>query len=302
MAEPPTVRAAGGVLWRPRTGASGVEVAVVHRPRYDDWSLPKGKLDDGEPEVVAACREVAEETGFSAVVGRALGTSRYTVVQGGRPTPKTVRWWALRAEGGSFRPSREVDELCWLPVGRVAGLLTSGRDSDVLARFRSGPPRTRTLVLVRHATAGRRAAWAGDDDARPLDDGGVRQAQALARVLPLYGVRRLVSAPLERCVATLRPYADAAGLPVALDDALSARGQVDSPERATKTLSALVADDVPTAVCSQGEVLPAIVLALAAGSGLELGELRAAKGSLWVLSFDDAGRLLDADYTESLLG
>src|SRR5579885_3571336 len=92
------IEAAGGVLWRPALGGAGVEVALVHRPKYDDWSLPKGKLGGGEHVILAALREVWEETGFMGVVGRSLGEIRY-LKEG---VPKRVRYWAMRAESGRF--------------------------------------------------------------------------------------------------------------------------------------------------------------------------------------------------------
>src|SRR5690606_11312898 len=110
----PPIRAAGGVLWRHAPGDGGrVEVAVIHRPRYDDWSLPKGKLAAGESELEAAVREIREETGFHVRVGRPLGVTRYSkeTVSGARP--KVVRWWAMQGEGGGFSPTREVDDLVW---------------------------------------------------------------------------------------------------------------------------------------------------------------------------------------------
>src|SRR5438093_3200158 len=124
------IRAAGGVLWRETAGAGdpGVEVAVIHRPRYDDWSLPKGKLASGEPEVDGAIREVLEETGHHVRLGRALGETRYVKEQAGVPRPKVVRWWAMEATSGAFAPTREVDDLRWLSLADAHDLLT--RDTD----------------------------------------------------------------------------------------------------------------------------------------------------------------------------
>jgi 8-oxo-dGTP pyrophosphatase MutT (NUDIX family) len=141
------IRAAGGVLWREEDGET--LVAVVHRPRHDDWSLPKGRLDEGEDEQTAAVREVLEETGARVEVGEDLGAVDYIVTKDGRTRPKTVRYWAMRFAGGGFEPSGEVDALDWLPVTDAAGRLSYARDRQVLARFTaaaadgrepSGPP------------------------------------------------------------------------------------------------------------------------------------------------------------------
>jgi 8-oxo-dGTP pyrophosphatase MutT (NUDIX family) len=128
------IQAAGAVLWRP--AGRGVEVALVHRPKYGDWSLPKGKLGDGETPFEAARREVAEETGQDARAGPELGEVRYPVrTRDGAPAEKVVRYWAMEAVGGTFEPTREVDAVRWLPPEEAAGVLTYQRDREILARF-----------------------------------------------------------------------------------------------------------------------------------------------------------------------
>lgn len=127
------IRAAGAVLWRRASG--GLELVVIHRPAYDDWSLPKGKLDPGEEELAAALREVEEETGYVADPGAFLGETRYLSRKGGRLRPKVVRFWAMRAAGGGFVPNGEVDELRWLPPAQALDLLSYERDRDVVRRW-----------------------------------------------------------------------------------------------------------------------------------------------------------------------
>ena len=123
------IEAAGGVVWRRRAGG-GVEVLLVHRPRYDDWSLPKGKLDDGEAHDAAALREVAEETGLRCRLGSELASVRYLDRHG---REKRVRYWAMEPVDGSFEPNDEVDEVRWVPLQDLAGLITYERDADVAA-------------------------------------------------------------------------------------------------------------------------------------------------------------------------
>ena len=130
MAEPAAlVRAAGGVLHR-----EGL-VALVHRPRYNDWSLPKGKLEAGEDDLAAALREVLEETGHRGAVERDLGTIEYPVQRHGTLQRKVVRYFAMRDEGGAFAPHREVDEVRWLPRDEARELLSYDRDRTVLDRW-----------------------------------------------------------------------------------------------------------------------------------------------------------------------
>jgi len=131
------IRAAGGVVWRrAESGLEGsVEVALVHRPRYDDWSLPKGKLGPGEPEVVGAVREVLEETGYHVRVGQFLGETRYDKLTRKGARPKVVRWWAMEATSGAFTPTSEVDEIQWSPLAEAEKLLNRDTDRDLLRRF-----------------------------------------------------------------------------------------------------------------------------------------------------------------------
>jgi len=146
-ADPPAVRAAGGIVRRRvrrgRFGRRAVEVVVIHRPRYDDWSFPKGKLDDGEGVEEAALREVEEETGLSCRILAPVGETQYRDRRG---RPKVVRYWLMEPEGAAgdtpFRPNAEVDVLRWLPPDQAARLLTYPHDRDLLRRLPRGrrPP------------------------------------------------------------------------------------------------------------------------------------------------------------------
>jgi 8-oxo-dGTP diphosphatase len=129
MTDDDLVRAAGAILVRDG------KVAVVHRPRYDDWTLPKGKLEPGESEPEAAVREVGEETGFAGEIVADLGTISYTVVKGGRTLPKQVRYYLMTTTGGAFTGEYEVDEVRWLDRVAAEALLTYERDREVLARW-----------------------------------------------------------------------------------------------------------------------------------------------------------------------
>ena len=124
------VRAAGGVVWR--DGSGGPELLVLHRPKYDDWSFPKGKLEDGETWEQAAAREVEEETGLRCDLGEELAQTAYVDSHG---RPKTVRYWAMRMRSGSFEPHAEVDEIRWLSPPEAADTLTYERDRAVVESF-----------------------------------------------------------------------------------------------------------------------------------------------------------------------
>ena len=126
------VEAAGGVVWR-RSPAGDLEVLLVHRPRYDDWTVPKGKLDAGEEHAVAALREVEEETGLRCTLGDELPSTSYVDRKG---RPKRVRYWSMTPAGGDFTPTEEVDEVRWLPIDAAADQLTYPRDRAVLRALR----------------------------------------------------------------------------------------------------------------------------------------------------------------------
>ena len=269
------VEAAGGVVWR--RSSEGLEVLLVHRPRYDDWTLPKGKLHAGEDHPTAALREVEEETGLRCTLGAELAQSAYV---DGRGRPKVVRWWAMTPGEGTFVPGPEVDEAAWLPVADAASLLSYDRDREVLRSFTSQPG-TAAVLLVRHADAGDRGRWRGDDRVRPLSATGRRQAQALVGQLAGYGVVRVVSSAYVRCVQTVEPLALARQLPLETSPALAegaTRDDVDSLlEQVTGTAVVL---------CTHGDVAGEVLDALGRPDG------PCAKGSTWVL--EPAGRRLVA--------
>jgi 8-oxo-dGTP diphosphatase len=132
-----TVLAAGGIVSR-STGDGTVEIVLVHRPAYDDWAFPKGKLHAGESEPDAALREVEEETSLRCRLGHEVGVSSY---QDARGRPKTVRYWTMTAIGGTLTAANEVDDARWVPLAEVKRMLTYERDRELLARFeRFGDP------------------------------------------------------------------------------------------------------------------------------------------------------------------
>jgi 8-oxo-(d)GTP phosphatase len=289
------IKAAGAVLWTLDSGRP--RIAVVHRPRYDDWSLPKGKLHEGEDAAAGAVREVSEETGHSLVLGRRLGEVSYVVLPGAakRHGPKTVEYWAARATGGQFASNDEVDQLGWMRPEQAARVLSYPWDRTVLNRFIASPAETSTVLLVRHAKAGDRDEWDGDDRLRPLTNAGQRQAKTVRQWLQLFGPRRVYSAPRVRCVDTVLGLAEDLGVNVVEDERFAEEGYWGDPAAAHARLLE-IATDGPVVVCSQGGAIPGIVERLAGGSGLDIGhEITSRKGSTWVLSLDGE-RLVAADY------
>ena len=286
------ILAAGAVLY------SGGQILLVHRPRYDDWSLPKGKLDPGESLAAAAVREIHEETGVRARLGPWLCDVRYAVADG----RKFVRYWAAEAVSeADFTPNHEVDELRWVTPEDAAKLLSYAHDEDVVARFVEVGVPTSVLLVVRHAKAGKRSDWDGDDTLRPLSAAGQEQAREIAELLPRYGPDRIVSSPQVRCRDTVALLADALGLPVADEPPLSEPSYADDPDTTLKRFRELAAQPGVTVVCSQGGVIPGVVAALARDAALpvavDLDDVPSKKGSTWVLALRD-GALVSADYLE----
>jgi len=295
-----TVRAAGTVLWRPvDDGADGIVIAVVHRPKLNDWSLPKGKLEHGETPAAAAARETWEETGSRAVLHRPLGEVGYPVFRP-RPGRKIVTYFAARAVESPFAPNHEVDDLRWLPPSEAAGLLDYDTDRTILERFTAVPADAHIVLLVRHAKAGHRSGWTGPDEQRPLSAAGADQAKALRAMLPLFGPARVHAADRTRCVETVRGLADDLGVPVTVEPVFTEEAFEQDPDAAVERLSHIASGPGVPVICSQGRTIPALIRRIAARSGLPLHDLPCKKGSTWVLSF--AGTtLVAADYIATAL-
>jgi len=263
------IRAAGAVAWRP--GLDGeLEILLVHRQRYDDWSLPKGKTEPGEPLPVTAVREVLEEGGARLALGRRLVSARYNV--GGRP--KRVHYWAARVISTDDHavPNSEVDLIDWVPVKRAVERVSYAHDHGILADFARLPAHTVPLIFLRHARAVGKSDWKRGDVRRPLDDSGRADAKSLADLLACFAPRagfapgagfalrpRLISSPAARCLETLRPFAEQAGAPVREEPSLyihhpsSGTGRADSVPSIADLVTEAIAAGEPTVFCAHRE-------------------------------------------------
>jgi 8-oxo-(d)GTP phosphatase len=279
---PGEIRAAGAVVWRPAGG--GTQVALVHRPKYDDWSLAKGKLEPGEHVLLAAVREVREETGLAIRLGVRLPPVSYFI----DGQPKRVDYWAAQVAGpaGQFEPNHEVDRLDWTALSRAAGRLSYDHDAALVAEFGAVPRPTVPLILVRHASAGRKADWRRDDSLRPLDGRGRQQADALGQLLNCFGAGRVLSSPAERCLATVRPYAEIAGVQVETEQSFglpsgagakkaapastvpASTGAVEALAAAAReAVGRALADERPVVICAHRENMPTLLSAACAQLG-----------------------------------
>jgi 8-oxo-dGTP pyrophosphatase MutT (NUDIX family)/phosphohistidine phosphatase SixA len=249
----PDIVAAGAVVTR--KGPEGREVLVVHRPKYDDWSFPKGKQDPGEHVTTTAVREVLEETGVEIRLGRPLRPQLYAV-SGGRG--KKVHYWVGHVLGGDdlslYQANEEVDDLGWFSPDTAAERLTYLDDIDLLDQLGQHQKATSSLVVLRHAKAHKRGTWDGPDPKRPLAEVGQQQSRALVPLLRAYGVTRVLSSSSIRCVQTVEPYADDQLLPVVEVDALSE--ELYDEAAARELLNGLMTTPGPSVLCSHRPVLP----------------------------------------------
>jgi 8-oxo-dGTP diphosphatase len=266
------VLAAGAVVVR----AKGAEVLLVHRPKYDDWSFPKGKLDAGEHVAAAAVREVREESGVDIRLGVPLPIQRYGL---GNERQKVVHYWIGHPVAGhdvEFVPNSEVDQICWVGWAEAEQLLSYRRDRAILAAARELGAPTYPMVVLRHGKAVARREWTVglSDRGRPLDSWGRSQAEDVVDLLAAFGVRTVHASTSTRCLETVLPYARAVGANLSGYECLTEEG---ADEHA---IDALVADLVvrreAAVVCSHRPVLPAVFAALGRPN------VKLAPGELWV--------------------
>lgn len=297
---PAPVLAAGALLWR--EGRRGLEVLLVHRPRYDDWSIPKGKLDRGETFPAAAVREVEEETGYRVRLHRPLPTSVYLLPDG---RTKIVQYWTatVRAKTAAGPRSKgEIDETRWVRLKEAEKLLTRPTDQvplAALARFLEDEElSTAPIIVQRHAAALSRAKWRRGEKSRPLNSKGKLQAAALPPLIDAFDPRRVVTSPWKRCVATVEPYGRIEGLRIDRRDDLTEAAHAEHPSRAGAIMERVLRDARPAVVCTHRPVLPTIIRAArkAASHGVALELPREnpylAAGEALVLHVTSGGRIV----------
>jgi 8-oxo-dGTP diphosphatase len=230
---------------------------LIHRPKYDDWSFPKGKLNNGEHLLAAAVRETAEETGLQVRLGPPVAVQTYPITGNGT---KQVHYWAAQqscdSEVTSYLPNAEIDEVTWLPVAKARKRLTYPRDTDVLEAFLDSPFRARPLVILRHAAARPRSSWRRADLARTLTEAGRVQARRLVPLLEAYDVQRILTSDAVRCAATVAPFAEESLVEYQADHRLSEEGMDRVAIR--RVMRRLLKTKARAVVCSHRPVLPEV--------------------------------------------
>lgn len=266
--------AAGALVWRMKKGR--LQVLLVHRPSYQDWSWPKGKRDKGEALPVAAVREVEEETGYCIALGAPLSTVRYRLTNGkwkechywAAQLTTDAEPWAAARDGVKPAPKKEIDANKWVDANKAIKKLTYPHDRaplfDLLELADQGRLNTRALVVVRHAKAKRRTRYQGSEASRPLTARiGTNQSERLTQLLAAFGVNELISSPWRRCRETVAPYARAAGI-----DITEVKALTEAAHRAKSSpVAQLVSEQVkrggqPTALCTHRPVLETVMKTL----------------------------------------
>jgi len=262
------IKAAGAVVLRGK--GKSTEVLVIHRTLRNDWTLPKGKLDPFEYWAAAAVREVAEETGFSIRLSVPLTRVRYKV----QDTPKEVRYWLGHQisdeQSALWQPNEEVDEVRWIKVSRVPGLLSYKHDVETISIALEQPRRTSPLVILRHADAISRKDFKEqnpetDDKLRTLADSGVALTPYVAAALHAYGVDVAYSSPATRCISTLVPnFIDDSSLQ--LQELLWESDTKAERKHLQKWMREIVTNPQRSVICGHRPMLPEIYRAIANSS------------------------------------
>lgn len=273
------ILAAGTVPWR-RDESGAIQVALVHRPKYDDWSFPKGKLEGIESAVACAYRETLEETGFEVRFHNCLGEVSYSTPEG----LKRVTYWSAKflKESGEPNPA-EVDEVIWLDPESARSRLSRDTEREILERFLATDLDTKVLILLRHAKAFAREDWSAEDLDRPLSSIGEQQAKRLISSLTPFNITEIHSSSAVRCYETVNPLARALSLDYFFTDTLTEYVFARNSARTVKYIDRLLENDHTTLVCSHNPILPKYLGKKFSRQGFEVSEAALKPGEAWVL-------------------
>ena len=290
--EEDVIMAAGAVVWRIHPDGS-IQVVVIHRPAYDDWTLPKGKVEDDESLIACAFREIQEETGVKARFGPYIGDTFYEV----SGVPKVVRYWSAKMIEGddqSFDRS-EVDKLLWLSPKEASKKLTIKDDRHILKKFMKIKQDSKPLILLRHAKALDRKEWSGDDEDRPLTEDGRRQVQKLIKTMHVYGLTSIHTSDAIRCLDTAKPIADALGIELVVNSKLSEYEYHRDGKSAAKYIKGLFEQDERVLVCGHNPILTKIIKKMARRLDMYQEDFSLGKGDAFILH-RSKGKIRDLDH------
>ena len=274
-----TILAAGAVLWR-KGEKKKIEVLIIHRPKYDDWTFPKGKAEIGEPLIACAYREVLEETNIETAFGPYLGEVEYLTNDG----KKKVSFWSAKViKEKEFNSNAEVDQLKWVEVTKVKELLTLDTDRKILEQFLRIEPDTKPLVLLRHAKAVTRDEWQGEDDDRPLDSYGQNQAKRLLAMYQVFNLEQIHSSDAVRCYDTVVAIAKGLSIKLEVTGKLSESTFKKDKEKAFDYAKDLMKLNESVLLCSHNPILPKMLNKLTKKSEVDADEGKLSPGDGWVI-------------------
>lgn len=294
-ADTPIIRAAGAVLWR-YSANKKIEIALVHRPRYDDWSLPKGKVEEKESHIACAYREVLEETGYASIFGPQIGQAMYKVPEG----KKVVRYWSAQAIGEPVGTidKNEIDEILWLEVKEARKKLTLDDDRAIVDFFIEFGVQTTPLVLLRHAKALKRDEWDGEDSDRPLDNLGQLQAKRLLPQFYPYSISEIHSSDAYRCMQTVEDLTRALDLNTIIGLDMSEDMYSKDKEAALDYVSTLMQEGNRAVICSHNPILPKVLKKLVGKKYFKELDSKLEPAEAWVIHHRD-GEVVSVDWVEA---
>ena len=273
------ILAAGAVLWR-KSEKKKIEVLIIHRPKYDDWTFPKGKAEIGEPLIACAYREVLEETNIETAFGPYLGEVEYLTNDG----KKKVSFWSAKVvKEKEFKPNAEVDQLKWVEVTKVKEMLTLDTDRKILEQFLQIDPDTKPFILLRHAKAVTRDEWQGEDDDRPLDSYGQNQAKRLLAMYQVFNLEQIHSSDAVRCYDTVVAIAKGLNIKLEVTGKLSESTFKKDKEKAFDYAKDLIKLNESVLLCSHNPILPKMLNKLTKKSEVDADEGKLLPADGWVI-------------------
>ena len=274
-----TIQAAGAVVWRKNKDKT--EIAIIHRPKYDDWTFPKGKLDTGEELISGAYREILEETGLDIELGPYLGAVEYESFE----EAKHVSYWAAKALASSkdFHPNNEVDILEWHDIESARNKLTRDSDKEILEIFIDSPYQATKLIFLRHAKALARSEWQSGDEDRPLDNLGQLQAKRMHAIYQVFGISQIHTSDAVRCYDTVNPMVKGLGIRLEVTGKLSESTYKKDKEKAFDYAKDLIKEDARILLCSHNPILPKMLNRLTKKSDVDADEGKLSPADGWVI-------------------
>lgn len=291
----PSVIAAGAVVWR-KGESKEIEVLLIHRPRYDDWSLPKGKLEPGEELIAGAYREVLEETSLDVTFGPFICDVEYYVPDG----LKRVSYWAAQARNKEqeFVPNEETDKAVWLRISKAVDVASRESDREVLAAFLKVPFDADLIIMLRHAKALAREEWTGEDMDRPLDQRGALQAKRLISLYQGFGIEEIRTSDAIRCYDTVEPISRALDLKLKVVKAVSEYSWAKDKDKALDYAKDLIKEEGRLVLCSHNPVLPRMMEKMTKKIDFEYASNKLEPGEAWLV-FHDKKDVLQIDRMKS---